>query len=334
MGNLNINYDSIILAGDTGTSRQVYGMNKNFLEINGIPSLIYVLQALEKAEKVNRICLIGPKEKVAKAIEHHQNSLENKKEIIIIEQDNTLLVNALKSFLALYPEAQECNSTKSTQSEKAVLYLPGDIPLVTPSEIDTFLNLCQVDKHDYFLGLTIAENLHCFYPQKDKPGIKTSYFYVKEGKYRQNNLHLVKPLKVKNIEYIQKVYKYRYQKDFSNIIKLSFEFLMAQVGLKGLWCYGLLHWHQLLSRIHLNPLTLPTRMVLPLSFIESCISRTLGTRFATIISPSSGAALDIDNEKDYETICKMYESWQNYINQRYASIKEKFNRLLSKNDAA
>lgn len=338
MEKINEKYDTIMLVGDTGASRQVRGTNKAFLEIKGIPLLLYVIKALEKAKKVNRICLVGPKEKLLQTIENHHNLLEDKKEITVLEQGGTLFSNAWESFHYLYPEAQECTSIKSSQFEKAVLYLPGDIPLVTTFEIDTFLNLCQVDKYDYFLGITPAESLHHFYPQKGTPGIMTNYFYTREGGYRQNNLHLVKPLKVKNIEYIQKVYNYRYQKDVSNIIKLAIEFLRAYVGIKGFWCYGLLHWHQLLSRIHLTPLSLPTRKLLSLSFIESCISRVLGTRFATVISPLAGGVLDIDNEKDYHTMCTMFSSWQNYQHQRDKTLKEKLNHnhlsLQSNHNAA
>jgi len=338
MEKVEVKYDTILLAGDTRASREVCGMNKAFLEINRIPILLYVIKALEKAERVNRICLIGHKEKLIQTIENYQRFLENKKEITVLEQGDSLFSNAWKSFLHLYPEAQDLTSIKPIQLEKAVLYTPGDIPLVTSFEIDTFINLCEIDKYDYFLGITPAESLHYFYPRKDKPGIKTDYFHIKEGKYRQNNLHLVKPLKVKNREYIQKVYDYRYQRDLSNIIKLAFEFIKVHVGLEGFWCYGLLHWNQLLSWIHLDPLTLPTRKSLPLSFIKSCISRVLGTRFATIISPLAGAALDIDNEKNYKTMCKMFSLWQNYQYQREETVKEKYNpshpSQLSRDDAA
>jgi len=331
------NYDSIILLGDAGASRQVHGTNKALLKINGIPSFIYVLTALEKAEKIDRICLIGPKEKITQEIENYHHLLEDKKEIIALEQGSTLFSNAWKSFLYLYPEAKESTSITSDQSEKAVLYIPGDVPLTTSFEIDTFLNLCEVDIYDLFQGFTPAESLYYFYPQKGKLGITSNYFYAREGKYRHNNLHLVKPLKVKNREYIQKVYDFRYQRDFSNIAKLAIEFIKAHVGLQGFWCYGLLHWHQLLSRMHLTPLTLPTRKLLPLSLVERCVSSILGTRFTTVTSPLAGTVLDIDNENDFQAMCEMFVDWQDYQNKRNELFKEKHNLnrkdLHSKHDA-
>lgn len=322
MKEVSTKYDTVLLAGDTGASRTICGRNKSFLEINGIPLLLYVLKALEKAERVNRICVIGPHDNLLKAFEDHHSFLEHSKDITICQQGESLFSNAWKSFLHLYPEAQELTSGDTQQAEKTIFYLSGDIPLVTPLEIDTFLTLCDTDQYDYFLGAAPAENLRNFYPQKGLPGIKTNFFHIKEGRFRQNNLQLVKPLKVTNRHYIQKVYDYRYQKDLSNIVKLAFEFLKGHVGWDGFLCYVVLHWHQFLSRIHLNPLTLPTRKVLPRSFIESCISRVLGTRFATTISPFVGAVLDIDNEKDYTTMCTMFSSWQHYLQERETAFKK------------
>jgi hypothetical protein len=331
-------YDTVLLAGDTGTSRTICGSNKSFLEINDIPLLLYVLKALEKAERVNRICIIGPHDNLLKVLEDHHSFLEHTKAITICQQDESLFSNAWKSFLHLNPEAQELTSVNTQQAEKTVFYLSGDIPLVTPFEIDTFLALCEIDKYDYFLGIAPAENLRYFYPQRGNPGIKTNFFHIKEGRFRQNNLHLVKPLKVTNRHYIQKVYDYRYQKDLSNIVKLAFEFFKNHVGWDGFLCYMLLHWHQFLSRIHMNPLTLPTRKVLPRSFIENCISRVLGTRFEITVSPFVGAVLDIDNEKDYSTMCTMFSSWQHYLQERETAFKTAQHSVtspsLSKNNAA
>jgi hypothetical protein len=48
----------------------------------------------------------------------------------------------------------------------------------------------------------------------------------------------------------------------------------------------------------------------------------LGTRFATTISPFVGAVLDIDNEKDYTTMCTMFSSWQHYLQERETAFKK------------
>ena len=44
--------------------------------------------------------------------------------------------------------------------------------------------------------------LRYYYPSDKKPGIKLAYLNLKESKYRISNLHLVKPFKIANKEYI------------------------------------------------------------------------------------------------------------------------------------
>ena len=116
------------------------------------------------------------------------------------------------------------------------------------------------------------------------------------------------------------------------------EFIKVHVGLEGFGCYCLLHWNQLLSRMHLDLLTLPSRQLLPLSFIESCISRVLGTRFTNVISSSAGAVLDIDNEKDYRIMCQMFSRWKDYQHQQEETRQTEYGHIhlntVPRHDAA
>lgn len=306
-------YDAVLLAGDRGASRQVCGRNKSFLDLDGIPLFIHVLRALQRAERIKRICIVGPYEQLVAALTDHQVLPGQRDTILVCEQGDSLLQNVWKAFLFLCPEAEAASPLPSALSEKAVLYISGDIPLVTPFEIDTFLQRCDTARYDYFLGIASAEHLQVFGPQRGLPGIRTHFFHIREGRYRQNNLHLVKPLRVANRTYIQKVYDYRYQRDMRNILRLAREFIKVHVGWKGLWCYALLHWNQLLSRMRLSPLTVPTRALLSLSFVEHCVSRVLGTRFVATVTPMVGAVLDIDNEADYKAMCALFATWQRYL---------------------
>lgn len=306
-------YDAVLLAGDTGASRMVCGRNKSFLAMNGIPLFIYVLRALRQARLINRICIVGPSEQIVRTLSEHREWSGPCKDLLLCEQGESLFHNAWTAFLQLYPEAHPAGPLPPALSEKAVLYISGDIPLVTPFEIDTFLNRCDLGRSDYCLGLAAAEHLSFFRPRRGMPGININFFYVREGRFRQNNLHLVKPLKVANRSYIQNVYDYRYQRDLANIIRLAGEFLKVHVGWKGLWCYGLLHWNQLLCRVRLNLLTAPTRALIPFSMIEQCVSRVLGTRFVLTVTPLAGAVLDIDNEHDYRAMLTMFTLWQQHL---------------------
>ena len=308
--------DAVLLAGDRGASRTVCGRNKSFLHINGTPLFMYVLRALEGAELVSRICIIGPHEQIEQALAEHYGRPAGGKQLILCEQGESLFHNVWKSFLELAPGARSADPPSPAVREKSILYISGDVPLVTPFEIDSFLRGCDRSRYDYNLGIAAAEHLTFFRPRLGTPGISTHFFHIKEGKFRQNNLHLVKPLMVENRGYIQKVYDFRYQRDSRNILRLAREFFRVHVGWQGFWCYGLLHWHQFLSRIYLDPLTLPTRFLLPRSFIEGCVSRVLGTRFGTTVTPLVGAVLDVDNERDYRAMCDMFSAWQRHLAER------------------
>jgi GTP:adenosylcobinamide-phosphate guanylyltransferase len=319
--------DAVLLAGDRGASRTVCGSNKSFLPVNRIPLFIHVLRALGQAEMVRRICIVGPNARIEQALREHREPPAPGKDLMLCEQGASLFHNVWKAYLQLVPEARSTAAPTPAIQEKAVLYISGDVPLVTPFEIDSFLRSCDLSRSDYFLGIASAENLAFCRPRLGTPGISTHFFHIKEGKFRQNNLHLVKPLKVTNRSYVQQVYDFRYQRDLRNILRLGREFIKMHVGWRGFWCYGLLHWHQFLSRVHLNPLTVPTRFLLPRAFIEGCVSRVLGTRFVTTVTPLVGAVLDIDNERDYRAMCAMFATWQHHLAAREAQVRNAPGRL-------
>jgi hypothetical protein len=47
--------------------------------------------------------------------------------------------------------------------------------------------------------------------------------------------------------------------------------------------------------------------------VERLVSKFLNTRFRIALTTVGGAALDVDNEKDYMTLSVMYRDWMNQI---------------------
>ncbi len=312
-------YDAIVLAGDRGTSHNIYGENKAFLKLDGIPLIGYVLASLEEANSIDKIYVVGPKYRLEKEIEKVADYINDKKGLEICEQRNNLYENSWYGFLNTLPDYKEgvplTNSAYKEYKDKAVLFIPADIPLVTAAEIEYFLSRCDIGKHDYFSGLTPEKSIRYFYPTKKTPGIKMACFNLKEDKCRINNLHLVKPIMIGNREYIQKMYDYRYQKNFRNIIKLIMEFVKTDTMFKSLWYFGLMHSALILSTIHLDMIAYINRRFLPLSSVERCISEILKTRFTTVETPFGGTALDIDKEEDYDAMKVMFLMWREYQNE-------------------
>lgn len=311
--------DAAILIGDRGRSYPVRGQNKNFLEIEGMPLFIHVVRALEQARSLSLLFVVGDKRRIEHTLEKHRSALINPHRVIALEQRNNLFANAVSAF----EKASELGGGKSEAcgprfQEKTMLYLPGDMPLVTPHEIDEFLEKCDPERFDYCAGVTPEESLRPFYPCAGSRGIRMAYFHVRQGKYRQSNLHLVKPMKVAHRHYIQKMYDYRYQKQPVNVAKLLWEFLRTNVGGKGIYCYLVLHWNLLLARLGLGFLTGVFRRLVSIETVEEAIGQLLGCRFKIVETQMPGAALDVDNEKDYETLKYMFTRW--HVHQENLSL--------------
>jgi hypothetical protein len=136
------------------------------------------------------------------------------------------------------------------------------------------------------------------------------YFHLREGSFRQNNLHMVKPLRILNRSYIQKVYDYRLQREWGSILRLLWEIFRTHEGTLGVvGQYLLLHAASLLYRIpgaslHRVPARLVTR-----EGMERSLSELLDTRLAVVETHFGGAALDIDTPEHYGVIQENFEEW-------------------------
>jgi hypothetical protein len=140
-----------------------------------------------------------------------------------------------------------------------------------------------------------------------------AYLHLKENNYRINNLHLVKPLRIANRQYVQKMYQYRYQRDFKKIILFGRN-LLGKIKLRYYRCYIGLQLCQLFSSIGWNFPVKYFRKWTAKQDMESCISSLLDTRFKGLEVPYPGAALDIDRDSDYEAIKSRYDEWHNFLN--------------------
>ena len=146
-------FDAIVMAGDRGAYKPVYHENKAFLEIDGIPVLLYVLAALQRARHVARVFVAGPADRISQALDRHRDRLDPAKEIHVVPQADTMLENALKAFHATLPaEAQQgvagSQRARARLEDKAVLILGADIPLVTPEELDEFVERSDLSRFD------------------------------------------------------------------------------------------------------------------------------------------------------------------------------------------
>lgn len=310
-------FDVIVTAGDRRGSRPVLGDNKAFLPIAGIPVILYVLSAVERSYHTARIVIVGDTARLKQVLALPNTPFRGTRPFMLLEQGNTLYDNVWNAFLhtlpAYTPGMDWRVYTETEAVDKAVLVMPGDIPLATPYEIDEFIDGCNLAQYDYCLGLTAEPVLRAYTARDGQPGIQIDYFTLRDLRVRQNNLHLVKPLRLGNRHYIQKMYDLRYQREWYNILKLCYELWSANnKSFRMLWSYLSLHVARLVTQYGWQHLSLFRPFFLHLPMVASQMSQLLCTRFTTVETHYGGCTLDVDNAEHYEAICANFASWQAY----------------------
>jgi len=305
---------AILLAGDRAHSRAVGGESKAFVCVSGRTMVEYVLDALLHTRGVGDIYVIGDALRLQAQLRGSgmlEQAAARGRAVHVLPQRRTLYENVWHGFLATLPPSEVGADAAHSHSERAVLVVPADIPMVIPEEIEAFLASALAQPADYVLGLTPDFALHPFAPKHGQPGIEMACFNLSEGRFRQNNLHLVRPLRMENRLYIQDMYESRYQKELGSMVRLAFRVLIRE--LRNAWVlipYLLLHIGGLLDRRGHVELARFVRSGVSLRIVERCASALLRTRFVTVTTGLGGAALDVDNDADLRAADKMLPTWR------------------------
>lgn len=307
--------NTVILAGDKKGSILIENDNKSFLLVNNVPSIIYTLKAFLGAKHVGNIVVVGPADRLRKVIVDY-NLLPDSR-IKVIEQKETLIENGKAGCVAALESVPDSTSFESLYGSRytdiPVIVAPCDIPLITPSEIDEFIEKADMEENDFYLGLCRDDVLDYYYPDSDRPGIRMNYLHMKEGNFRINNLHILKPLKIERHRYIEKMYELRYQTHFLNMFKLLIEVLFNGRGVLRAFYYAL----KLQSvRIYFdrgsNKIYWRIKNSIEINKVLKSIGKILGTRISYISTSYGGAALDVDHKADREIVEEMYDSWMKH----------------------
>ena len=309
--------DAIVLAGDGDAYKPVCGENKALLKIDGIPVVAHVISSLMRCRYVSRIFVVGPGKRLREALASAKIGGEGRKEVVIVEQWPSLLENAWKTFLTTLPsqtpdgEPVPEEALRMRHEGKSVLFLGSDIPLLTHHELEEFIEGCDMQQHDYVLGMTEEEALKPYYPAKGMPGMRLTYFHFKDSCERQNNLHMIRLFRVINRPYGQLMYRFRHQRRWRNVLLLLRELLrLPELRLSMIFRFCLLHACRILGRMPWLPLNGLLRRFLDKRKIEGDMARLLRTRFETAMTTYGGAALDIDSEEQFAVIDRQFQRWR------------------------
>ena len=320
-------FDVIIAAGNRRASRAVLGTNKILLPVAGVPVISHVLSAVERARCTDRIFVIGDTAQLEEALASPHSPFQGKRPLHLLEQYHTFYENVWQGFLHTLPDyAPETGwqvYLDRPEADKAALFMSGDIPVATPQEIEAFVASCDVNRYDYFLGMTSEQVLRAYYPRRGRPGIKMAYFNLRDMQIRQNNLHMVKPFRLGNRFYLEKMYEYRYQKEWHNILNLCWELIGKQRGsMQFVGAFLRLHAARLLARYGLRDYRLSRPIFMPLQTVCSVLSQLLSTRFNIVTTPYGGCTLDIDNAEHYAALCANFTAWLSHQEMLARELKD------------
>jgi CTP:molybdopterin cytidylyltransferase MocA len=304
--------DAIILAGEKEGSIPVMGVNKAFLPVKDRPIIEYVIDALDRAEKVSSITVVGPRQDLADKLA----AFPTAKPLKFLEQGRNIFENMWRGALSTFPGHEDGAGVEELrqgpQADKAVAALTCDMPLVEPIEIDRFIATAPLDRADLVFGVTREEMLKPYEPAGDDPGIKFICFCMRDIIFRHANIFLFRPLKLGRVmdHYVPIVYGLRYQRRFKNILAATREFFRFACGGRNLylffllesasWCHnhGLFRLRQLLRR--------PTE----LRWSEDIASTIFETRVAIHETIGPGLTLDVDDDDSYRAFLEMFDRWK------------------------
>ncbi len=304
---------AVVAAGDGRASKAICGQSKVYLEVGGRPLVSQVVSTLQRVPEISEIWVVGNASRLEEVLTDPALSGELRVPITIVPQFRNLYENAWQTYRRLLPTAgPEGRDPTPEEAERPVLFLSADLPFATAHEISEFIRRSAALDCDYALGLVTEAAMRPFHDREDgTPGIEMACFVLREGRFRQSNLHLVKPALLGNRYYIEEMYEHRYQRQLGNIVSLAWRLLREQGGgVRLLANYAVLHAAGVADRRGWPRLAGWLGGWTHIPRVEALLSRLLETRFRFVTTEVGGCAIDIDNEEDYETARLRFQEWR------------------------
>ena len=303
---------AIVTAGDGRAAKAIYGESKVYLELGGRSLVAHIVAVLQRVPEVSEVWVVGDAARLEAVLGAPSLRAELAKPLHVVPQFRNLFENCWETYRRLLPDApvDGRDPVSDADLDQRALFLSADLPFATPQEISEFVRRGLELDVDYVLGLTTEAAMEDFYPTPDRDGIRMAYFNLREGRFRQNNLHLVRPGRLGNRHYIEEMYELRYQKQFRNMLSLAWTLLRSeQGGFAVLGYYLLLQAASIANRKGWHRLANAFRRALPITRIEIGCSKLLDTRYRFAITDVGGCAVDVDNEHDFDVSRARYDEW-------------------------
>ena len=270
------------------------------------------LQPWRYTPQLTRAAIVGPSGQIGDLLRQFGATSCQDLEIFVIEQKVTAYENFWAGFLRLLGEGYAVGIEESDVGvmQKPVLVVPGDTPLMRAEEISEFIEACTARELDYGVGMTEERFLRRYGRQAGDVGIEMNYLHLADGSYRLNNLHFARPFKIRNREYIEKVYEYRYQRQVMNMLRVIGDIVRIEgLGLRPVLLYiyaQLTTWS--FSRGYRRIFALVRRRITR-DRVTTIACTMLQANVEIVETTGGGCAIDVDNESDYKALCKRYDEF-------------------------
>ncbi|MDG2049656.1 MAG: NTP transferase domain-containing protein [Myxococcota bacterium] len=314
---------AIVTAGDGRAAKAVYGENKVFLPVAGRPMVVRLVSTLQSVPEVSEVWVVGRRARLEEIFNDEVRGGLSKP-LFLVEQGRNLLENAWETYRrTLSRDLEKGRDPVGDEVDQAILYLSGDLPFATSQELSAFIRQgLAIPDCDYALGLAPAAALEGFKPASPgAPGIDVAFFNLREGRLRQNNLHLARPARLGKRDRIEDMYEHRHQKKFGNMAVLAWKLFFSRAA--GPWIvllYLLMHGAGWADRWKLRRLAAWLRSGVTLARNESVISRVLDTRFHFVITEAGGCAIDVDTEAEYDAVELRFDEWKSLQDARSEAL--------------
>ncbi|MGE5373081.1 MAG: nucleotidyltransferase family protein [Solirubrobacterales bacterium] len=166
-------YDAVILAGgvNSGSLRKYAPYESEALIfIGAYPMICYAFRAVRNCPRIRNIIIAGPVEALKELLK---------------KEENVFFVPAGDDAIDSFNNAVNCPGVGPLSEQ--VLILPTDVPFLNVEAIEDFIDQCEAQPADFHYPLvTRAVN------EKRFPGVKRTYFHLKEGVFTGGNLFMVR----------------------------------------------------------------------------------------------------------------------------------------------
>jgi len=268
---------------------------------------MHVLTAMLKVERFRRIYIVGPKEELEKELQ--KSGGVKLKEIVVLQESENLVQNVLLAFNHSAGIPDNYDGSDPVLAERPIFAIGADSPLVLPGEIEQFLEKCDTEHYDYFVGMTPEWVLSNFRTKGLKRGITLAYTHFAEDVLRINNMHLVKPLKVRNRDEFNEIYRLRHLRKITNFFLLAVALYKRNLGFRDWVGWLKMYLAMWFGKVRLNGVADHLRRDLTFARAEEVVSHLLGARTKIIITTYGGSALDVDKPGNIKVLEKRFDEW-------------------------